>query len=176
MRVDQFFKILMGLAALGPVLYISGLFVQDSWTSLLSPLSYAALILAIYINAYQHTDDASYSAVLALHAATVAGWLYEVPRYLALEVPIIRFYRYGFFRVDYCLVSILVVILMLAWSPRYRPRSILIPGLVNYLAFYRLYLVGAPGLLNLRRALGITAYRAPAILLMITVCLFGENN
>jgi len=173
--VDWFFKALMGLVALGPVLWATGLFIQGSWTSVLSPLSYAWAILGIYSLTYSHTDNPAYSGVLALHAAASAGYLYEVPRYIELAAGVLRFNRGSFFTLDYSIISIAVVVVLLLWKG-WTPGYLQIPFVYLYLVYCRAYLAHGPFLWAMRRALGISAFRAPALILVFGVCLFYENN
>ena len=149
-------------------------YLQRTWTTLRTPIQYLSFILLTYIHTYTKTNDIPYSFTLAIHSASAAGYIYEIPRFLVLQglSGVFRFNKYSPIRIEYSIFAILIIVTML-FMYNYTPTRYTNVAALLYIAYF----IGYPTLQRVRvftRFHGIqipwiNLYRLPAMLLLFSL-------
>ena len=146
---DQFFK-WGGFAVLTsiPVYTVFALWgynlvdlvVSQSWTSWLSPVQYLVFVFIINRRVHDMTGDSSYSFCLSVVAATVSGYLYEVPRWIIRDgvFGLFRTAKNSFIVLDFGMIAVPFLFFMLRDRGVQVNKLLLLSGLVYmiYMVFY----------------------------------------
>lgn len=147
--LDQLFKWATFLTAFSVpvflVCYLCGynlftLIVYPSWTSWISPIQYLVYISLVNRLLHDNTDDSSFSFCLSVISASVAGYLYEVPRWIIRDgvLGLFRTAKMSFLVLDFGMLAVPFMFYMLRDRRILVNKLLVVSGLVYlfYVVFY----------------------------------------
>ena len=136
--------------------------IPGTWRYFESPLIYLVFILVLEYVYRSRTGDPGFSLLMSINSAILAGYLYEVPRWLDLGARLIRFNINSIYWVDPAFVAsiqIPIMLIMRGWKPK---KIHLVTGLI-YLMYFNLN--------GLNDHLQIIYLRIPAMVLLYSLSL-----
>lgn len=108
-------------------------FIDGSWRNWYSPFQYISFMLLLIIIAYRRTKDIGFSTVLGFNFGSMAGYLYEAPRFFVLQGfrGLVRVNQFSLFHISYGVLSVLVCFMLLWGRIDFKP----------YIMFFAAYFV-----------------------------------
>lgn len=115
-------------------------FISSNWRTWATPAMYLVFTLVTYGVAHTKTRDHPYSITLACHMTLATGYLYEAPRYLYLQGlrGLIRFSKYSPFRVQYAIISIIIIAWLLL-KKKVELNPIVLLGMQQYEVYFLVF-------------------------------------